>query len=156
MRRGEALQTIRDWLASYPGYDILANFQVDYTDCIPAGGGIFPAGLVEVRRTRDVLGGVAAVNQLNFGLYYVFEKSPGDDLAAQQNQDWLLDFQDWVQEQSLLRLAPTFGDEPLEETIKAQNGTLYEADPEGLATYLVTLSVQYIKNYDIERSNCNA
>lgn len=41
-----ALEKIREWLASYPGFDILSAFQVDYTDQIPANGGIFPSGLV--------------------------------------------------------------------------------------------------------------
>ena len=42
-----ALEKLRDWIATYPGYNILADFQVDFTDQMTANsGGIFPSGLV--------------------------------------------------------------------------------------------------------------
>ena len=72
-----ALESIKQWISSYPGHDILSSFQVDYTDQIPANGGIFPSGLVEVERIEDILGNFTVVNQYNFGLYYVFQKIPG-------------------------------------------------------------------------------
>lgn len=142
------LETIKTWLASYPGFDIFSTFQVDYTHQIPANSGIFPAGLVEVERRRDILGNVSVTNQYNFGLYYVLEKAPGDDTGATVNADWLMDFQAWVQHQSATGQAPAFGDRPGREKIMAQNGALYEADGEGLATYMVQLSVLFQKNYE--------
>ena len=105
-----ALETVKEWIATYPGHDILSAFSVDYTDQIPANGGIFPSGLVEIRRTEDILGNVEVENQYNFGLYYVFEKSPGDDVGATINADWIMDFQEWVQEQSIRGTVPKFGD----------------------------------------------
>ena len=142
-----ALEKIREFVSSYPGADILQEFRVDFTDQIPANGGIFPAGLVEVKRTTDILGDVTVTNQYNFGLYYVFEKAPGDDIGAAANADWLMDFQAWVQEQSALGRAPVFGDVPRLERISAQNGVLYEAQDEGLAMYAVQLSVLFIKEF---------
>ena len=144
-----ALETIRAWIAEYPDFDILSAFQVDYTDQIPANGGIFPSGLVEVRRTEDILGNATVENQYNFGLYYVFVKAPGDDTGATVNADWIMGFQEWVQEQSVTGKAPVFGDEPRTEQIKAQNGVLYEADEEGTATYMVQLSVLFKKKYEV-------
>lgn len=140
-----ALEKIRVFIGSYPGFDILQSFQVDFTDQIPANGGIFPSGLVEISRKTDLLGNTTVTNQYNFGLYYVFEKAPGDDAGAAVNADWLMDFQEWVQEQSARGLAPIFGDEPRQERIMAQNGVLYAAEGEGLATYMVQLSVQFVK-----------
>lgn len=140
-----ALEKIRDFIRSYPGADILREFQVDYTDQIPNNGGVFPSGLVEVSRTTDLLGNVTVVNQYNFGLYYVLEKAPGDDAGAAVNADWLMDFQEWVQERSILGGAPVFGDVPRQERVTAQNGVLYDAGDEGLATYMVQLSVQFVK-----------
>ena len=105
---------------------------------------------MEVSRRRDILGNVSVTNQYNFGLYYVFEKSPGDDTGATINADWIMDFQEWVQEQSVTRQAPTFGDVPNQEIIMAQNGVLYGADGEGTATYMVQLSVQFIKKYEVK------
>lgn len=141
------LEKITAWLKTYPGHDILADFSVDYTDKIPNNGGIFPAGLVETQRKTDIFGETTVTNQYNFGLYYVFDKSPGDDAGAEANAKWVADFQRWVQEQSTTHKAPTFGDEPLHETIKAQNGMMYGADDEGTAMYMIQLSVTYYKRF---------
>lgn len=140
-----ALEKITGFIKSYPGADIFRDFQVDYTDQIPANGGIFPSGLVEVGRKTDLFGNVTVTNQYNFGLYYVFEKAPGDGEGAEVNANWLMDFQEWVQAQSAAGAAPVFGDVPKEERIIAQNGVLYGQEAEGLAMYMVQLSVRFIK-----------
>jgi len=142
-----ALEQIRAFISSYPSADILRDFRVDFTDQIPANGGIFPSGLMEIDRKTDILGNVTITNQYNFGLYYVFEKAPGDDEGAAVNAGWLMDFQEWVQEQSVRGLAPIFGDDPQREKITAQNGVLYSAEDEGLATYMVQLTVQFVKKF---------
>ncbi len=144
-----ALETLKNWLGTYSGYDILTAFQVDYTDQVPNNGGVYPSGLVEVERRKDIFGNVKVKNQYNFGLYYVFAKTPDDDAGAIINADWLMDFQEWAQEQSALGLAPVFGDSPREESIAAQNGVLYEDDKEGTATYMVQLSVTFIKKFEV-------
>lgn len=142
-----ALEQIREFVRSYPGSDIFKDFQVDFTDQIPNNGGIFPSGLVEISRKKDILGNTTITNQYNFGLYYVFAKVPGDDTGATINADWVMDFQEWVQEQSVRGVAPVFGDVPRKERIMAQNGVLYDADEEGTATYMVQLSVQFVKEF---------
>jgi len=144
-----ALQKIRSWIETYPGYADLHGFQVDYTDKVPSNGGIFPSGLVEVSRKKDILGASTVVNQYNFGLYYVFEKAPGDDTGATINADWVAEFQEWVQEQSVTGQAPVFGDVPRAERITAQNGVLCEAGAEGTGTYMVQLSVLFTKRYEV-------
>lgn len=149
------LEQIRKWLATYSGYDILSHFRVDYTDQIPSNGGIYPAGLVEISRTIDIVGNVTVENQYNFGLYYVFEKAPGDDAGASINANWIMDFQMWVQEQSVTGKAPVFGDVPCRERILAQNGVLFEAQDDGLATYMVQLSVRFIKKIEVENKWLN-
>ena len=140
------LEKIKKWIKTFPSHAIISDFQVDYTDKIPNNGGIFPSGLIEISRRRDILGNIIVNNQLNFGLYYVFEKSADDDAGATQNADRVMEFQSWVQEQSLLGLAPAFGDDPRKETIKAQNGVLYDTDVEGTAMYMVQLSVNFAKH----------
>lgn len=142
-----ALQKMRDWLATFPKFDIFGSFRVDYTDQVPANGGLFPNGLVEIERRKDIMGNVTVTNQYNFGLYCVFNKAPGDDVGATINADWVMDFQGWVQEQSATGQAPAFGDIPRDERITAQNGVLYDADAEGTATYMVQLSVYFKKLY---------
>ena len=142
------LSRVMDWIATYEGYDILSYFRVDYTDQIPNNGGIFPSGLTEVSRRQDILGNVTVVNQENFGIYIVFDKAPEDTVAAADNQEWVSDFQQWVQDQSIQGLAPTFGDVPHTERITASNGALYAATDEGTATYMIQLSIQYTKRYE--------
>lgn len=140
-----ALEKIREWIATFPDHQKLTDFQVDYTDAVPNNGGIFPSGLVEISRAKDIFGTTTVANQYNFGLYYVFEKPTGDDEHAAINADWVMDFQEWVQDQSIRGQAPTFGDDPQSERIQAQNGVLYAADEEGTATYMVQLSVTFTK-----------
>ncbi|MBQ0165386.1 MAG: hypothetical protein KBS75_09360 [Bacteroidales bacterium] len=142
-----ALEKIKAWIATYPDYSDLLQFQVDYTDQVPANGGIFPAGRQVLRRHRDILGDAWTENQLNFALYFVFEKASGDDFLASSNQEWITAFQEWVEEQSIKMLAPTFGDEPFKENITASNGALYDATDEGIGIYMIQLSIQYIKRY---------
>lgn len=144
-----ALEKMRTWVATFPDFDILSEFQVDYTDQITANsGGIFPSGLVEVERRRDIMGNTTVTNQYNFGIYCVLLKPAGDDVTAAVNADWIMGFQEWVQTQSIRGMAPIFGDVPREEKITAQNGVLYDANDEGTATYMVQLSVQFKKYYE--------
>ena len=142
------LGKMREFVASYPDFDILGEFRIDYTDQVPDNGGLFPTGMVEVSRRTDITGSTYEVeNQLNFALYTVLAKSPGDDAVATFNAEWQMGFQQWVQEQSVRGLAPTFGDKPLMERITAQNGQLYSADAEGTALYMIQISVNYIKEF---------
>lgn len=142
-----ALKKIREWLATFPGNDRLESMQVDYVPADPGSGSIAPSGLVEISRNEDILGNITVENQYNFGLYYVFAKSTDDDEGSTQNADWLMALQEWVQEQSITGATPKFGDEPAAERIQAQNGSIYGADEEGTAIYMVQLSVNFIKNF---------
>ena len=143
-----ALEKIKVWLGRYPGFDILSVFQVDYTSEVPGCGGLFPAGLVELSRRRDILGNVTVENQYNFAIYCLLEKAPGDDTGAAENSAWVMGLQEWVQRQSVLGLAPRFGSGTAPEVIRAENGTLYEVDGEGTALYSVQLSVRFEVKYE--------
>lgn len=142
-----ALEIMRDFVSQYPDFDILSSFQIDFTDSVPDNGGLFPSGIVEVSRVKDITGGALVENQYNFALYAMLTKAPNDDTGSTYNAEWLLGFQEWIQEQSVRGLAPTFGDYPHRETITAQNGTLYSAEGEGTALYVIQLSVRFFKEY---------
>ncbi len=143
-----ALETMKEFIASYPDGDALEGLAIDYADAIPDTAGLFPSGLVEVRRRTDLLGNVTVENQCNFALYTVMSKAPGDDAGATLNAEWVQSFQTWVQEQSARGLAPTFGDEPRTERITAQNGAIYSADAEGVAVYAIQISATFTKHYE--------
>ena len=149
-----ALEKIKQFIKQYDGFDILDKFRVDYIDRMPSSGAVYPAGLVELSRSGDIVGNVTVHNQYNFSIYYCFEKAEGDDVGAAINADWLSGFQEWVQEQSAIGKAPVFGDVPHEERISAQNGVLFEAD-EVTAIYMVQLSVTFTKKYEVENKWLN-
>ena len=77
------LERLQAWLETYPRAGELTSYQVDYTDQLPGCFGVFPAGMVEVERTENLLGQVTVQNQYNFALYVVFAKAPGDTEGAQ-------------------------------------------------------------------------
>lgn len=143
------LDKVKNWVLSYDGALPVKDLKVDYFAAEPDNGSIDPSGLVEVNRTEDILGNVVVENQLNFALYFVLLKSHGDDTGATNNAALLMDFQRWIQEQSIHKKAPVFGDEPDRESIKAQNGALYAANQEGTAIYMVQLSINFIKKYEV-------
>lgn len=143
------LEKVRKWLHQYPEINRIGAFRVDYYTEQPDNGSIDPSGLVELSRRSDILGNVTVENQYNFGLYFVLAKSPEDDVGAKENADWLLDFQQWIQEQSIRRKVPVFGDVPESETISAQNGKVEAADEEGTGIYSVQLSVTFTKIYEV-------
>lgn len=145
-----ALDKIRNWIQTFPQYDALTTFSVDYTGAEPTNGGLMPSGLVEIARVTDICGNTTVTNQYNFTLYFIFFKAPGDDVGAEENAQWLMGFQNWVQTQSATGKAPIFGDDARRETMKAQNGMLLEADTEGTAVYTVNLSATFIKNYEVK------
>lgn len=143
------LEKMRKWIETFPRITAALELQVDYYAAKPENSSIAPSGLQEISRKADILGNIIVENQYNFALYFAFPKSPGDDAGATENAEWLLDFQQWVQEQSIRRLAPTFGDEPKTETIKAQNGEIINADPDGIGLYTVILSINFTRKYEV-------
>lgn len=142
------LEKIRQIIQEFPGYDILKEFRVDYTDQVPANAGIFPAGLVELERRTDILGSTEVTNQLNFALYVVLNKADGDDELATINADWIMDFSEYIQERSIRKDYEPFGDDIQKETITATDGHLYQATDEGLGIYAVEIAVQYMRKFD--------
>lgn len=147
MSNDNALAKMRDFIATFPDWDILSQLSIDYTDKVPDCAGLFPGGLVEINRNMDIVGDVTVDNQYNFALYANLAKSPDEDSGATINADWLMAFQEWIQEQSVTGQAPTFGDEPRKEVVTAQNGAIYSTDDEGTALYVVQISVTFTKHF---------
>lgn len=144
------IETMRDWLKTYPG-NVPQNFQIDFTNEVPQNAGLFPTGTMEVSRREDILGNITVTNQYNFGLYTVFEKPQDIDEISSKNAQWIMDLQQWVQEQSIRKLAPTFGNIDISsEVIKAQNGMFYGTKETGAAgLYMVTITATFKKYYEV-------
>lgn len=141
------LEKVRKWLEGYPDIQRIQAFGVDYRAEVPENSSIAPSGLVEISRSEDILGNVTVENQYNFDLHFVLLKAPEDDAGATDNANWVMGFQNWVQEQSIRKLVPTFGDRPKQETVRAQNGQLSYADLDGTGIYTVQLSINFTKIY---------
>lgn len=143
------LEKVREWLLTYPTPGPLLDLQVDYYAAQPENTSIAPSGLVEISRKEDILGNVTVQNQYNFALNFIREKPADGDEIATANAEWLMDLQRWIQEQSILKKTPTFGDIPEKEQIKAQNGELAFAYEEGVGEYVVLLSINFTKIYEV-------
>lgn len=122
------------WLKTYPGLSGICFYE-DYLPAEPGSAGLYQKGLQELRRTEDLLGNVTAICRYRFLLR----------LMVQDFQS-LPDFQNWVQEQSTLGLAPRFGHG--KETLRAINGHLKEASQPGTGVYEVELVAEFMKKYE--------
>ena len=138
------LDKLRQWLMTYPGWD--GELQVDFVDPEPGNAGLFPEGLEETEHKEDILGNLQIFCRYRFVLYR--------QMAGQQdgthNAQWLLAFQNWVQQQSAEGLAPQFGDVPERERLQARSGALKKADQVGTGTYTVTLIAEFMKVYEVK------
>lgn len=144
-----ALERVREWLKSWPGCGKIGEIRADYTDQT-TGGGMYPRGITELGRSRDILGGAAVRQRLDFKLNFVLPKAPGEDLEATENAEWLLEFQQWVQRQSAEGLAPRFGNTGQEnEKWTAAGGSLQQADEGGFAVYTAALSTEFTIKYEV-------
>jgi len=139
----EDIEKMRQWLQSFPRWGEQPLY-VDRTDAAPDNAGLFPAGLEELSRTRDVLGNVTVWCRYQFVLHRL--AAVGND--GTDNAQWLLDFQNWVREQSALGLAPTFGDEPARERMQARRGRRREGDQAGTGVYEVTLTAEFVRRLE--------
>ena len=136
------LERLRQWIMTYPDWE--DTLTVDFVETGIGKAGLFPLGLEETGRREDVLGNVQVACRYRFALY---RRTPGQR-GGTVNAQWLLAFQNWVQQQSAAGLAPHFGDVPAMERIQAQKGTLKERAQIG--TYTVTLIADFMKVYEVE------
>ena len=139
----DLLERVRSWVQTFPDWEEGQLLYIDYTGAAPGNTGLFPVGVEELERREDVLGNMAVSCRCRFMLYRV--TTGQEDNAA--NARWLLRFQDWVRQQSALHLAPTFGDEPARERIRAEKGKLKNASQVGTGIYAVELTAEFVKKY---------
>lgn len=137
-----ALEKLVQWLKTFPLWEENA-LHIDYTGAVPGSSGLYPQGVEEVQRREDVLGNVTVKNRLHVTLYRVTHGQQDN----RENSAWLLQFQQWVQQQSALGLAPFFGDDPKQEKIRAEQGKLKSASQTGTGKYAVAITAEYVKFY---------
>ncbi len=138
---------VRNWLATCPLLDQFADGQhIDWTDETAGNYGIAPTGCSDVDVKEDIIGNITKTKQYNVVLYA--RDWTIDDVARLENTEFLDEFADWVEEQVRTGAAPIFGDDPDLERITAQNGMLYQMDPDGqTGLYQIQINITYIKKY---------
>ena len=136
-----ALEEMVQWLKTFPLWE--DDLHIDDLGAAPSNTGLYPGGLEEVSRREDVLGNVTVVCRLHFLLYRRTARQQDNG----ENSRWLLQLQDWVQQQSAAGLAPVFGDDPKKERIRAEKGKLQEASQTGTGKYAVSITAEFEKHY---------
>lgn len=136
------MEKLKAWLSTYPYWDDC--MQVDFTQVRPGFSGLLPKGAEETSRREDVLGNRMVGCRYHFTLFWQMT-GQGDD---GEDAGRLLDFQGWVREQSVLDLAPRFGDVPALERIRAEKGGLTLGTQ--TVTYTVTLIADFMKVYEVK------
>lgn len=126
-----ALEKLQTWLSSYPRWE-----------AYPARICVLPMEMKETSRRKDVLGNTLVEYRYYVNLIWEMEGQG----SAGENAACLLDFQNWVQEQSTLGLAPGFGDVPACERVWTQKGGLTTGTQ--IVTYTVTLVAEFMKIYE--------
>ena len=136
-----ALEKMVQWLKTFPLWE--DDLHIDDLGAAPSNTGLYPGGLEEVSRRKDVLGNVTVVCRLHFLLYRRTARQQDNGESSR----WLLQLQDWVQKQSAAGLAPVFGDDPQKERIRAEKGKLQEASQTGTGKYAVAITAEFEKQY---------
>lgn len=126
------------WLQEYPDISKTGILLTDFTDALPGSTGLFPLGLQELRQKKNIAGGIKAENQEQYTLLRVTCGQQDNE----ENARWLLQFQNWIQQQSAMNLAPVFGEN---QQIRAEKGRLYRSNQAGTGIYTVIVTVSYTK-----------
>lgn len=143
----DLIDKLREFVLSYPGWEAGKLLFLDYTDATPGNGGLFPEGITQVSFREDILGNRQADMRLQVFFYRCGGEEEGD--AA-----WLLDFQNWVAEQSALGKTPQLGDIPQREQLRAEKGKLSKIRGEG-KLYSVVLTAEFTKTYEVNENGEN-
>lgn len=139
----EILKKLRAWLRTYPKWDAGGLTYIDFTDGMPGNTALYPQGMEEMSRIQDVTGNIRVVCRWNFLLVRIGLLH--DDGAT--DAEWMLEFQQWVQQQSALGLTPVFGEEPELENISVRKGRQQKVNESGTVSYSAELSVTFVKHY---------
>ncbi|MBQ7957214.1 MAG: hypothetical protein IJ279_04170 [Clostridia bacterium] len=148
MAEKTSIEKMRDFILTCPFLeDFTKGILIDWHSQNKFG--LMPAGQTTIRRVEDIMGGVIAYKQYNFSLYA--NNFTIDDVIRIETIGFLDRFTEWIEEQSVLGLAPQFGDNPSEEEITAQNGMLFQLYDDGqTGRYQLQIAVTFEKHYNKE------
>lgn len=134
------VQRVRDWLAEAPG---LSGLTVDYIADGRGSAGLFLETPEVLSTQTDFHGGKRSVCRAAFTVYRRMAGA-GD---GTENARWLQNFWEWLQGQSNGSVWLQLGDMPQCEKILPGKGALKSVSGDGVATYAVTLQIEFVKHY---------
>lgn len=128
----DVLEQMAAWIKSYPQWGD-TELTIDNTAPKPGCCGLFPLGEEEIARQEDVLGNIRIRYRRTFALRRVAQR--GENAAR-----WMLTFGRWARTST----PPALG----ERTVaKAARGRLLTSVATGIATYDITISLEYTEDY---------
>ena len=133
------MESLLAWLSTYPQWNRFGQVRCES----PSHTGLLPKSAEETSRQEDLSGNCRVGCRYTVSLFWQMDGAESDE----DNAARLLDFQNWVREQSVCGLAPQFGDEPLLERIRATKGG-FTANVQTV-TYTVTLVADFMKVYEV-------
>ena len=122
------LEKLKTWLSTYPHWE-------DFC--------LIPKEMAETSRQTDLVGNQGIEYTYYVNLYWQLP-SLGDEA---ENACRLLNFQNWVREQCVLRSIPQLGDVSALERVRTEKGGFTLGAH--LVAYTVTLAADFVKTYQV-------
>lgn len=145
---------MREFLLTYPNLEPGSTIDVlPFSPNITDGNGISYTGLGTPVIERDVTIGSTVTYRASFSMDIL--RHLIDEISNEEITEFMMEFEQWVIEQSLMGNAPRFGREGYDETMWAQGGILYmvQQPPDvqiPFAAYRTNIIIQFQKFYKSE------
>lgn len=135
------LKTLQDYLQEYDGMNMrpISEILTDITKEQVGSYALAPSG--NGKTTTDITGNRTFENN------YVFyaRESVSDEVDRGENQDFLEDFSDWLDERAEKEDFPVLGERYQVESIEIFNAMLFDIDEDGTGLYQVQIKLTFIK-----------
>lgn len=132
-------EKLRQWLSDCPF--ITAPITLEHLEVTPDAVALLSGDTQAVSETRDVDGNLRVTYRSGFTLLRRVRRT----LDAMGYAQWLLYFQDWIQQKFIRKEYPAT--EGSVTGVKARKGSLQEDPATGIWVYKVSLDVEYVKIY---------
>lgn len=135
------LKTLQDYLQEYNGMRMrpISEILTDITKEQIGSYALAPSG--NGKTVTDIMGNRTFENN------YVFyaKESVSDEVDRGENQDFLEDFSDWLEERAENEGLPVLGERYDVESIDISNAMLFDIDEDGTGLYQVQIKLTFIK-----------
>lgn len=130
------LKALQNYLSEYDGMEMIST---DRTEEHPSSYALAPAG--NGKTVTDIIGNKRFENN------YVFyaKEAASVEVDRQENQDFLEDFSDWLDERNDADILPDLPGRYEAESISVANAMLFDIDEDGTGFYQVQIKLTLTK-----------